>query len=159
MSHDLPYLPGWNEVCGKVVYGRVVGCQFQTRHPCAPCHSCAACSPWVYTVPPFQHWLANDTIIHLVPYRVLYGSWQPTRLSGWYWVEGPDSMAPQSPWAVYCSPRLHRGGGGGTGIWPNHGFRGLPYGGHGGPVVARVNGDHGAPWRPVCKGVTEFCVQ
>ena len=41
-------------------------------------------------------------------------------------------------------------GGGGTGIpWlpvaGSHGFRGLPYGGHGGPVVARVNGDHEDP--------------
>ena len=54
--------------------------------------------------PLFQHWLVSDTLIHLVPYRVLYGSWQPTRLSGWYWVEGPDRMAPHGPCTAPPSP-------------------------------------------------------
>ena len=94
--------------------------------------------------PPFQHWLASDTLIHLVPYGVLYGSWQPTRLSGWYWVEGPDRMAPHGP---CTAPPVSIGGH--EDPWlpvaGSHGFRGLPYGGHGGPVVARVNGDHGDP--------------
>ena len=62
-------------------------------------------------------------------------------------------------------------GGHGDPMATRHGFCGLSYGGHGGPVVARVNGDHGdpmatrvdgghgAPWRPVYTGVTGSCGQ